>query len=184
MNEFLNIFGDITISQVVAFTIAIVFLFQIWRKFKDYLTNKYEAEKQQQKQIQEVINQVKEYPKWRQQSLDVQKNFTDAITELERGQKEQAEQLKQIEESNRKRELNKMFNRLLTCFQYYTNNEKNPMKAWTEMESSSFWNMFHDYEELGGDGYMHTEIKPQMEMLVKIPMHETERVTELMQSRK
>ena len=77
-----------------------------------------------------------------------------------------------------------MFNRLLTCFQYYTSKEKNPKQEWTEMEASSFWSMFEDYEELGGNGYMHTEVKPKMDMLITIPMHETEKVAELMQSRK
>lgn len=184
MDQFLNIFGRVTVSQLVGVGVAIVFLLQIWKKFRDYLTTKYESEKAQQQRIQEVINQVKEYPKWRQQSIDAQQKFTDAISKLEKSQREQAEQLKRIDESNRKRELNKIFNQLLSCFQYYTNKEKNPMQAWTEMEASSFWNMFSDYEELGGNGYMHTEIRPQMDMLITIPMHETEKVAELMQSRR
>ena len=87
-------------------------------------------------------------------------------------------------EENQKRELSKMFDRLLHYFQYYTSPEKNPMQAWTEMEESSFRNMLKDYEELGGNGYAHTEIEPKMKLLTKIPMHETEKVAELMHSRK
>ncbi len=184
MEQFVSLFGKITVGQLVSFGIAAIFMYRIWKKFRDYLTQKYEEDKEQQNRIQEVIDQAKEYPKWRQQSLDMQKQFTDSIAELEKGQKEQAEQLKRMVESNHKREMNKMFNRLLTCFQYYTNEEKNPMQEWTEMEASSFWNMFEDYEELGGNGYMHTEVKPKMDMLTTIPMHETEKVAQLMQSRK
>lgn len=184
MEQFINLFGDITLSQVIAWGIAVIFLYQIWKRFKEYITKRCEEDQKQQKQFQEVIDQVKKYPTWRQQSLDVQRKFTESITELEKGQREQAEQLRRMEESNRKRELNKMFNRLLTCFQYYTSNEKNPRQEWTEMEASSFWSMFEDYEELGGDGYMHTEVKPKMDMLIKIPMHETEKIAVLMQSRK
>lgn len=184
MEQFIILFGDITLSQVIAFGIAVVFLFKFWKKFKEYTTKKYEEERQQREQMQEVIDQAKNYPVWRQQSLDMQKQFTDSISELEKGQRKQAEQLNRMEESNRKRELSKMFNRLLTCFQYYTSKEKNPKQEWTEMEASSFWSMFEDYEELGGNGYMHTEVKPKMDMLITIPMHETEKVAELMQSRK
>lgn len=184
MEQFLNLFGEITLSQVIALGIAVIFLYQIWKRFRDYIAKRYEDERKQQLQIQEVIVQVKQYPKWRQQSLDVQRQFTESITELEKGQKQHAEQLNRMEESNRKRELSKMFNRLLTCFQYYTSKEKNPRQEWTEMEASSFWSMFEDYEELGGNGYMHTEVKPKMDMLIKIPMHETEKIADLMQSRK
>jgi hypothetical protein len=184
MDQFLSLFGKVTISQVVTLLVAIIFLYQVWKKFKEYLTEKYEAEKEQHQNIQKVIEQAKSYPGWRQQSLDIQKQFVDAISELKEEQKQQAARLEKIENSNRKRELNKMFDRLLNGFQYYTSTEKNPMQAWTEMEASSFWNMFENYEELGGDGYAHTEIKPKMDMLTKIPMHETEKIAELMQSRK
>lgn len=184
MDQFLSLFGEITISHVVTLLVAIIFLYQVWRKFKEYLTEKYETDKEQQRNIQEVIEQAKAYPGWRQQSLDIQKQFTDSISELGKEQKKQALRLEKIEGANRKRELNKIFNQLLNGFQYYTSTEKNPMQAWTEMEASSFWNMFEDYEELGGDGYVHTEIKPKMDMLTKIPMHETEKIAQLMQSRK
>ena len=52
------------------------------------------------------------------------------------------------------------------------------------MESDAFWKMFGDYEEAGGDGDMHTTVQPAMRLLDKIPMHEEERLSELMQSRK
>lgn len=34
------------------------------------------------------------------------------------------------------------------------------------MEAEAFWELFRDYEDLGGDGYMHTEVQPAMERLV------------------
>ena len=56
--------------------------------------------------------------------------------------------------------------------------------AWSEMESDAFWKMFGDYEEAGGDGDMHTTVQPAMRLLNVIPMHEQDRIAELMQSRK
>ena len=58
------------------------------------------------------------------------------------------------------------------------------MKAWSEMEADAFWKIFKDYEDLEGDGYVHSEVQPTMNDLEKIPMHETEKITELMKSRR
>ena len=52
------------------------------------------------------------------------------------------------------------------------------------MEAEAFWKIFKDYEELKGNGYVHTEVQPAMNELEVIPMHETARITELMQGRK
>lgn len=43
---------------------------------------------------------------------------------------------------------------------------------------------FGDYEKNGGDGHMHTVVQPAMRALEVIPMHEADRVVELMQSRR
>ena len=52
------------------------------------------------------------------------------------------------------------------------------------MEAQAFWDMFGDYEKNGGDGHMHTVVQPAMRALEVIPMHEADRVVELMQSRR
>ncbi len=31
------------------------------------------------------------------------------------------------------------------------------------MEAEAFWELFRDYEEAGGNGYMHTVVQPEME---------------------
>ena len=33
------------------------------------------------------------------------------------------------------------------------------------MEAEAVWGLFRDYEEAGGDGYMHTVVQPAMEKL-------------------
>ena len=33
------------------------------------------------------------------------------------------------------------------------------------MESEAFWELFREYEEAGGNGYMHTEVLPAMQRL-------------------
>lgn len=33
------------------------------------------------------------------------------------------------------------------------------------MEADGFWDLFREYEEAGGDGYIHTVVQPDMERL-------------------
>ena len=41
------------------------------------------------------------------------------------------------------------------------------------MEAEAFWELFREYEEAGGDGYMHTEVQPAMErlLIVEVGIH-------------
>ena len=80
-------------------------------------------------------------------------------------QKETADRLLRMEEQNKKRERNKLRDTLLQHYRYYANPDKNPSMSWTHMEADAFWALFKDYEEAGGDGYMHTVVQPEMERL-------------------
>ena len=57
---------------------------------------------------------------------------------------------------------------LVQNFRYYTNEQQNPSKSWTRMESEAFWELFREYENAGGNGYMHTDVKPAMERLIVV----------------
>ena len=76
--------------------------------------------------------------------------------------------LKQMEERMNLRDRNKLRDLLLQNYRYYTNPEKNPSGSWTRMEADAFWALFHDYEDAGGDGFMHTDVQPAMERLTVI----------------
>ena len=58
------------------------------------------------------------------------------------------------------------------------------MLAWSEMEAEAFWKIFKDYEDLDGNGHVHAEVQPAMRNLEVIPMHEVEKISELMHSRR
>lgn len=70
-----------------------------------------------------------------------------------------------MEDDQRRRERNKLRARLLESYRFYTNPEKNASQSWTRMEAEAFWELFHDYEEAGGNGYIHSEVQPAMERL-------------------
>ena len=73
--------------------------------------------------------------------------------------------LDSVEETNKRRECNKLRDRLLQNYRYYTNEATNPSKSWTQMEAEAFWGLFRDYEDAGGNGYMHSVVQPAMEEL-------------------
>ena len=53
----------------------------------------------------------------------------------------------------------------MSSYQYYTASKKRPLRAWSEMEKEAFDKLFYDYEELGGDGFMHSTVEPAMACL-------------------
>ena len=116
--------------------------------------------------------------------MEIQQQFTKSINELKEEQRAHTKKLEEIEAENKKRERNKLREQLLQSHRYYTSTEKNPMQAWSEMEADAFWKSFGDYEDVDGNGHIHTVVQPAMRLLEVIPMHETEKITELMQSRK
>ena len=184
MESFLKVFGDVTIGWVALAGAAIIFLIKVYKKIETYFSEKAIAEKEKDNQIHEVIDQAKQYPNWHQQSVEIQKKFTDAIDGLRESQKETIDRIRSLEEEMQRRERNKLRDRILQSYRYYTSAEKNPTKAWSEMEKEAFWKIFKDYEELGGNGYVHSEVQPAMNALEMIPMNESDRISELMHSRK
>lgn len=189
MDAFLELFGSYTIfglSVYKWFLIggATLFIYKtVIRKVYRKIKSAYELYEEKEEMLQKALEQIDRYPEWRQQSIDIQAEFLEKIQSLSNNQKECVERLERIEESNRKRELNKAYAKLLQSHKYFTDKKKNPLQAWTKMESDSFWNIFGDYEEAGGNGQMHTEVQPDMVKLRVIQMDDTDAIAELYASR-
>jgi hypothetical protein len=58
----------------------------------------------------------------------------------------------------------------MNLYRFHTSLEKNPEQEWTEVEAEVFWNLFNDYEKLGGNGFMHNTVKPAMKKLKVVTM--------------
>ena len=71
IEHFIQSFGDITVGQAVIVISAIVFLVMVYKKVTSYISKKALDEKEKNDRIQEVIDQAKQYPVWRQQSVDI-----------------------------------------------------------------------------------------------------------------
>lgn len=166
--EFKDLFGDITVLSVIEMLLAVVFLVFIGKKVRDYLIKKHEMDRIRDEQIREALEAVRKYPEYRQQSIRIQELLEGEIQELRQMQEDQSQRLLDMEETTKRRERNKLRDRLLQNYRYYTNKQENPSQSWTRMESEAFWELFRDYEDAGGDGFMHTEVQPAMERLTII----------------
>lgn len=184
LEEFLKVFGNLTVANVVYIIMSIVFLVFVYRKFNEYLIKRHEAEQEKDKQIKEALDAAKEYAKYREEDIKNQQKMETDMQELKAAVEEHTKRLEKMENDSRKREINKLRNTLLQNYKYYTDKTKNPLQAWTKMESEAFWDLFGDYEDMGGNGYMHTEVQPKMQLLTIIEMNDADGISELMQTRK
>ena len=172
LDAFVNVFGDITVLQVVEILLALGFLYFVYKKVSSFLIQQHEEQKLKDAQLKEALDGVHKYPEYRQQSIEIQQELNGEIKglkisqeELRLNQEKIVEHLMQIEEQNRRRERNKLRDRLLQNYRHYTNKETNPSQSWSRMESEAFWELFRDYEDMGGNGYMKSEVMPAMQRL-------------------
>ena len=82
-----------------------------------------------------------------------------------------------------KREKNTYRAKILDEYRLFTDERKNPMRAWSEMEHHAFFELVKDYEDLGGNDYVHSTVLPAMNALEVVLMSNKIRLAELMASR-
>lgn len=82
MENFLELFGNVTVGKVVVVICAGVFLRKCYSKVSGYFKEKSVNDYNQNKQIQEVIEMSKNYPNWRQQSIHIQEELKEQIQSL------------------------------------------------------------------------------------------------------
>lgn len=165
MNEFLEMFGGLTVASLMKVALSIVFLVFVYKRIKQYFETRLNAEREKDEKLEKCLAAIGKYPEYREQSLNIQDSLQGQIDELKKNQGEVVEGLKDLRATMEKRERNKLRSKLLQYYRVYANPEKNPSQTWTIMESDAFWQLFKDYEDLNGDGYMHTEVQPAMNKL-------------------
>lgn len=92
MNEFLELFGGVTIADIVFVGCAVGFLAGIFHKVSKYFKNKVLSDAKKDEEWEKVINQVNQYPKWHDQSIEIRDGLKGSIDTL--NQKMDAMQLK------------------------------------------------------------------------------------------
>lgn len=98
MDAFLEVFGDMTVATLALIIAALVFVWKLYNIVKDHLIAKYKQEEEKERKVQKIIEQAEHYPQWRQQSLDIQKKFSDTISSIEAAQRNNLEGLNRLGE--------------------------------------------------------------------------------------
>ena len=158
------------------------------KKIINNLILRIDSQEQNIKKLQDVVDKL---PQYREQSLKIQAELKEtdvSITELcetiknevVENRKEVMQKLNRLEE----REKNALRAKILEEHRFYTDEQRNPLKAWSEMEEHSFRKLVEDYEALGGNDYVHEIVLPDMNLLDVISMQDSIRLKELYDSRK
>lgn len=158
------------------------------KKIINNLILRIDSQEQNIKKLQDIVDKLPEY---RKQSLKIQAELKEtdvSITELcetiknevVENRKEVMQKLNRLEE----REKNALRAKILEEHRFYTDEQRNPLKAWSEMEEHSFRKLVEDYEALGGNDYVHEIVLPDMNLLDIISMQDSIRLKELYDSRK
>jgi hypothetical protein len=172
LDQFLAIFGDVTISEIIKFVFALLFLYAIYKEVKKFNNAKIleqqkaaEEERAHKQKVDEAWEATQKYPLYHQESITIRDGLKKEIQEIREYFEAMMGRLDKMEEQNKKRECSKLRDMLLQNYRYYTNINQNPSQSWTRMESEAFWELFREYEATGGNGYMHTVVQPEMERL-------------------
>lgn len=179
-SEFLQVFGGITVSDILIWILAIGYLVPKIRQFYGWSRKYWQKTEDREKAI-ENAGQLDEY---HQQSKDIRAELQRQIEGLQKAVDGINERLDKRDKADKEKRLNKTYSQIVQLYQYYTSEERNPMQAWTAMEADVFWKVFRDYEDDGGDGYVHSEIEPAMKQLRTVEMYDRDESRKLMQSRR
>ena len=96
MEYLLQVFGGMRLDTAVLLIAALIFMWKIYKKVEMYFKDKYVIEFEKEKQMKDILGQVQQYPKWREQSIERQKEFSSEINDLRNTQKEIIKELKDI----------------------------------------------------------------------------------------
>lgn len=134
---------------------------------------------------------VNALPGYRAQSLNIQaqlqntdKEILAACVDIKNNVLTNQQILNERLDRLEKREKNALRAKILDEYRLFTDESKNPMLAWSEMEHHAFFELVKDYEDLHGNDYVHSTVIPAMNELSVIYMNDKVSLAQLMNSRK
>lgn len=141
--------------------------------------------------IAELKAAVDALPGYRAQSLQIQaklqntdQEILNALVDIKDNISANRDVLNERLDRLEEREKNAIRAKLLDEYRLFTDEHKNPMLAWSEMEHHAFFKLVKDYEDLNGNDYVHKEVIPAMNKLNVIKMDDKVELLKLMNSRK
>ena len=154
------------------------------------VANLEETVEKMEERLAKVEEAVGHYPEYRAQSLKIQNqleqkdnHLLEVCNSIKAAVIANGERIDKRLGDLENREKNALRAKILDEYRLYTDERKNPMQAWSEMEHHSFFKLVEDYESLGGNDYVHRTIVPAMNELDVISMSDSDKLKELYQSR-
>ena len=192
---FLSIFGDLTILHVVEFLFAMYFIIRVSMDAIKYINRKHDEEQQKTEDLAEALAGVRQMPQYRADSVKIRGQLEQKITDVHDEMNSKfddvakkfdavMDRLNAMDAENKKRARNRIREELMQGHRMFTDPIKNPMKAWSSLEHDSWFALYEDYLDCNGNGDMQYRICPEMNNLDIIHMDDTEKLYELMHSRK
>ena len=199
MNPFLE--SGIVAAVTCLASLLVTFIFNKVAGIPKELKKQRESDRKRIANIEETVEKMEErlakveeavghYPEYRAQSLQIQaqlkqtdNNILEVCDSIKSAVIANGERLDKRLGDLERREKNALRAKILDEYRFYTDERKNPMKAWSEMEHHSFFKLVEDYESLGGNDYVHGTIVPAMNELDVISMSDSDKLKELYQSR-
>lgn len=172
LSEFIKVFGDIKIVNVIEWVIAIGFLILLLKNLQSYFEKKLAQDSETKKNTQKILEATDRIPQ-------IEKKVDD----LEKNQAVQMSRIESIENENKRRECSQLRERIMQSYRFQCDPTHNPRHEITELEHMAFEEAFEDYISAGGDGYLKEVIKPDFDTLTVIKMSDTEAIARLMHSR-
>lgn len=192
---FINIFGNLTILNVIEFFFAMYFIIRISIDVIKFINKKHDEEQQKSADLAEALAGVRQMPKYRDDSIQIRGQLEQKIVNVHDEMNDKfddltkkfdilMDRLNTMDADGKKRARNRIREELMQGHRMFTDPIKNPMKAWSSLEHDSWFAQYDDYLECDGNGDMKYRICPDMNNLTVIHMDDTEKLYELMHSRK
>lgn len=194
--------GIISAAGSVVLTLTVTYLFNYFVGLPKRFRTERNKEKEEIMKLKEENNcltiriealeeSVSHYPEYREQSRRIQQelqntdiNILEVCNLIKQDVVSNREMLDTRLKSLENRERNSLRAKILEEYRLYTDDSRNPLHAWSEMEAHSFFKLVEDYESLGGNDYVHSTVLPEMHHLRIINMQDLIGLKELYQSRR
>lgn len=183
LNEAKNIFGAMTVGFLIELILAGIFVVIAYKKLKDKIIGSYKEREQQKKDIKTALDGAEAIPTLKEDLKSSEDRIIDLCQTIQDGVNENQRILNDRLDRLENRERNDLRAKILDMHRLFTSKKRNPLQAWSEMERDAFNDLISDYEELNGNGHVHTVVIPDMAMLRVIPMNDLESLAELFHSR-
>lgn len=183
LNETKELFGAMTIGFIIELALAGLFIWGIYKKLKDKIIGSYKEREQQKSDIKKALDGAEEVQTLKDELKSTEDKIIDLCQTIQDGVNENQRILNERLDRLENRERNDLRAKILDMHRLFTSKKKNPLQAWSEMERDAFNDLISDYEELNGNGHIHTVVIPDMHKLRVIPMTDLESLAELFHSR-